>query len=207
MAGNNRLSDLTNEISRCRICCDQSITNPLPHESRPVLITSTKAKIAICGQAPGARVHKSGIPFTDPSGVRLRDWMGTCEKDFYNPAKFAIVPMGFCFPGLDARGADLAPRRECALAWRRKVIDAMPQLKLLLAVGIYAQAWHIGKRRKKNLTCTVAAWREYLNEYETPAILPLPHPSWRNNSWLRKNPWFDKELLPVLKKMIQVELK
>ncbi len=206
MAGITNLSKLTDEISRCRICCDRPIKSPLPHEPRPVLITSTNATIAICGQAPGTRVQKSGIPFTDPSGDRLRGWIGVCEKEFYDPDKFAIVPMGFCFPGLDEGGADLSPRRECALTWRRKVIDAMPQLKLLLVIGIYAQTWHIGKRRKVNLTQTVAAWREYLDEDEAPTILPLPHPSWRNNSWLRKNPWFDKELLPVLKEMIQVEL-
>ncbi|MCF6322424.1 MAG: uracil-DNA glycosylase family protein [Rhizobiaceae bacterium] len=197
------LKRLQEEISGCRICCQKDIIKPLPHEPRPVLITSAAAKISICGQAPGTCVHASGIPFSDPSGVRLREWMGISEVEFYNRDKFAIVPMGFCFPGLDTKGGDLPPRRECAAAWRQSVMDAMPQLQLILAIGIHAQAWHLGKTRKKNLTQTVAAWREYVENSEKPIMLPLPHPSWRNNAWLKKNPWFDKELLPQLKNMIQ----
>ena len=205
-SGSTNLDELVSQISRCRICIDRPIKNPLPHEPRPVLIASSSAKIAICGQAPGTRVHKSGIAFTDPSGVRLRDWMGIDETLFYDAGKIAIVPMGFCFPGLDAKGGDLPPRRECAIAWRQQILDLMPQLELLLIVGIHAQAWHFGKRRKKNLTQTVAAWREFLddngNNRPQPVMMPLPHPSWRNNSWLKKNSWFDRELLPELKKMI-----
>jgi uracil-DNA glycosylase len=201
-----KLRKLTAEIRRCRICCDPTIAKPLPHEPRPVLVTSSKARIAICGQAPGARVHASGKPFTDPSGERLRDWMGVSDKQFYDPDSLAILPMGFCFPGLDAKGGDLPPRKECAASWRTPLMDAMPQLRLLLVIGIHAQAWHMGKSRKKNLTQTVAAWREYMEDDTGPAMLPLPHPSWRNNAWLKKNAWFDSELLPELKKLIQVEM-
>ncbi len=206
-AGRDTVARLKAQISRCRICSDPSIPHPLPHEPRPVVVLSSKAKIAICGQAPGTRVHHSGVPFDDPSGERLRDWLGVDRAEFYNPDKFAIVPMGFCFPGLDKRGGDLPPRRECAAEWRENVMATMPQLRLLLVIGIHAQAWHLGKRRKKNLTQTVAAWREFVDLAEEnpnhPAELPMPHPSWRNNVWLKKNPWFDKELLPYLKEMIQ----
>jgi uracil-DNA glycosylase len=201
------LAKLKNEVSNCRICIDPAVENPLPHEPRPVLIVSSNARIAICGQAPGTRVHQSGIPFTDPSGDRLRQWLGVDYEDFYDSNQFAIIPMGFCFPGLDAKGGDLPPRKECALAWRSKVMEMMPQLKLLLVIGIHAQAWHMGKKRKKNLTDTVAQWRSYLEEEDDPAILPLPHPSWRNNAWIKKNLWFEEELLPVLKARVQIELK
>jgi uracil-DNA glycosylase len=205
-AVNSKLKLLREEISRCRICRDPDNPIPLPHEPRPVVIVSSRAKIAICGQAPGTRVHLSGVPFTDPSGERLRDWMGVGEEEFYDSNKFAIVPMGFCFPGLDAKGGDLPPRRECAIKWRDQLMDAMPQLKLLLVIGMHAKAWHIGKSDKRNLTQTVAAWREFVDVDNQPSMFPLPHPSWRNNSWLKKNPWFDNELLPHLKKMIEDEL-
>lgn len=202
----SELENLSDEISKCRICVDQAVQNPLPHKPRPVLIASSNAPIAICGQAPGTRVHQSGIPFSDPSGDRLRQWLGVDEATFYDPNQFAIIPMGFCFPGLDAKGGDLPPRKECAQAWRPKVMQLMPQLKLLLVIGIHAQAWHMGKKRMNNLTQTVAAWRSYLEENHQPAILPLPHPSWRNNAWIKKNPWFEQDLLPTLKLKIQLEL-
>ena len=198
-----QLEGLITEIGNCRICIGQDIAKPLPHEPRPVVVASTSSKIAICGQAPGTRVHQSGIPFQDPSGDRLRDWLGVSEEQFYDRNKFAIVPMGFCFPGLDAKGGDLPPRKECAVAWRQKVMDAMPQLHLLLIVGIHAQAWHFGKLRKKNLTETVKAWREYTQNGSMPIMFPLPHPSWRNNSWIKKNAWFENELLVELKELIQ----
>lgn len=203
----SELATLAAEISRCRICIDPSIAKPLPHEPRPVVVLSSTAKIAICGQAPGTRVHSSGVPFDDPSGDRLRDWLGVNREQFYDADKLAIIPMGFCFPGLDAKGGDLPPRRECARNWHEQVMAAMPQLRLLLVIGIHAQAWHLGKLRKKNLTQTVGAWRDFVEEgdgdHNLPTKLPLPHPSWRNNVWLKKNPWFDKELLPELKKLIQ----
>lgn len=154
--------------------------------------------MCIVGQAPGTRVHASGTPFTDPSGDRLRDWMGVTPEEFYDVSRLAIVPMGFCFPGLDAKGGDLPPRRECAEAWRAQLFALLPQIELTLLVGQYAQAWHLGAARKESLTATVAAWREY-----GPRFIPLPHPSWRNNAWIRKNPWFEAELLPVLRREVR----
>lgn len=203
MAADPALAALLSDISRCRICRDTPLGGPekaLPHEPRPVCVASSVAPILIAGQAPGTRVHESGKPFTDPSGDRLRDWLGVDAAVFYDPARFAIVPMGFCFPGLDAKGSDLPPRRECAGAWRGQLMARMPQLKLILAIGLYAQSWHLGPLRRGSLTETVADWRGILaaTEARTP-VLPLPHPSWRNSGWIRKNPWFDNELLPELK--------
>ena len=160
---------------------------------------SSTARLAICGQAPGTRVHASGVPFTDPSGDRLRAWMGIDEELFYDTAKLAIVPMGFCFPGLDAKGGDLPPRKECRVAWHDQLFALMPQLELILVIGQYAQAYHLGALRKKSLTETVQSWQELLSADRRPQVLPLPHPSWRNTGWLKKNPWFEAELLPVLR--------
>lgn len=200
------LADLLGAISACRICRDAPegrAAKPLPHEPRPVCVASARAPILIAGQAPGTRVHASGKPFTDPSGDRLRDWLGVDEAQFYDAGNFAIVPMGFCFPGLDAKGGDLPPRRECAPAWRAKVMAAMPQIKLVLTIGTYAQAWHLGPLRQKTLTETVRDWRRILQSGEGDfAVLPLPHPSWRNNAWIRKNPWFETELLPELRRRV-----
>lgn len=193
-----KLDRLVSDIRACRVCIETPRNKPLPHEPRPVLRVSRTARLCIVGQAPGTRVHASGTPFTDPSGDRLRDWMGVTPDEFYDVSRLAIVPMGFCFPGLDAKGGDLPPRRECADRWRRDLFELLPQLELTLLVGQYAQAWHLGKARKESLTATVAAWKEYY-----PRFLPLPHPSWRNNAWIRKNPWFEKELLPVLKRDVR----
>ncbi|MEX0838743.1 MAG: uracil-DNA glycosylase family protein [Parvibaculum sp.] len=193
-----KLDRLVCDIRACRICIETPRNKPLPHEPRPVLRVSRTARLCIVGQAPGTRVHASGTPFTDPSGDRLRDWMGVTPDEFYDVSRIAIVPMGFCFPGLDAKGGDLPPRRECADRWRHELFELMPQLELTLLVGQYAQAWHLEKTRKENLTATVAAWKEYL-----PRALPLPHPSWRNNTWIKKNPWFEAELLPMLKREIR----
>jgi uracil-DNA glycosylase len=162
-----------------------------------VIRANPTAQICIAGQAPGTRVHKSGIPFTDPSGDRLRSWLGIDKETFYNDEKIAIVPMGFCFPGLDAQGGDLPPRKECAPAWREKVFAGLPNLKLMLPIGLYAQSWHLNGKLKDNMTDTVKAWRDY-----GPKIIPLPHPSWRNNAWLKKNPWFEAELLPHLRRRV-----
>lgn len=148
----------------------------------------------IAGQAPGARVHASGVPFDDPSGDRLREWLGLDRATFYDRSRLAIVPMAFCFPGYDAKGSDLPPPRICAETWREDLMSAMPQVELTLLIGQYAQAWHMGRERKKTLTETVRAWRDY-----GPAMLPLPHPSWRNTGWLKKNPWFAEEILPWLR--------
>jgi uracil-DNA glycosylase len=189
-----KLDHLVGDIQACRICIENPRNRPLPHEPRPVLRVSRSARICVAGQAPGTRVHASGQPFTDPSGERLRDWMGVTPDEFYDLTRIAIVPMGFCFPGQDAKGGDLPPRRECAEMWHAKLFALMPKLELTLLIGQYAQIWHLGRARKKSLTDTVAAWRDYY-----PRYLPLPHPSWRNNAWIKKNPWFEEELLPVLK--------
>lgn len=193
-----KLDRLTAEIRACRLCIESPQGRALPHEPRPVFRVSQTARICIAGQAPGTRVHASGTPFTDPSGDRLRAWMGVTPDEFYDVSRIAIVPMGFCFPGLDAKGGDLPPRRECAPRWRAPLFEMMPQIELVLAIGQYAQAWHLGPSRRKSLTETVAAWEAFY-----PRCIPLPHPSWRNNAWLGKNPWFEEELLPVLKRDVR----
>jgi len=196
------VDDLAREIEACRLCLTRPVRSPLPHEPRPVVRLSSTARLAICGQAPGTRVHESGIPFNDPSGDRLRDWMGIGRDIFYDISRLAIVPMGFCFPGQDAKGGDLPPRRECREAWHDRAFAAMGQVELVLAVGQYAQAYHLGRRRRSSLTETVRAWREIHGEGGAPAILPLPHPSWRNNAWIRRNPWFAEETLPFLRQEV-----
>lgn len=199
------LQGLLSRIARCRICVDTPSAgkSPLPHEPRPVVQASRQARLVIAGQAPGTRVHNTGIPFNDPSGDRLREWMGVDRKIFYDQERIAIVPMGFCFPGLDAKGGDLPPRKECAPAWREHVFAALPNAEFVLVIGLYAQAWHLAANRRKNLTETVAAWRELAALPVRPRVLPLPHPSWRNNVWLRRNSWFEAELVPYL----QAEVK
>jgi uracil-DNA glycosylase len=193
------LEALVDQIRRCRLCRDAPQGEPLPHEPRPVLRVSTTARIAVCGQAPGTRVHASGMPFTDPSGDRLRAWMGVTPEEFYDVSRVAIVPMGFCFPGLNDKGADLPPRRECAPRWRDQVFAQLPQLDLVLLVGQYAVRWHLGPLGRRSLTDTVRDWRAVMASSQRLRYIPLPHPSWRNNSWIKKNPWFEAELLPVLR--------
>lgn len=209
-AGDQELPALLAGISSCTLCRDEPLGGAgkaLPHEPRPVCVASTTAPVLIAGQAPGTRVHASGRPFTDPSGDRLRQWLGVDDAQFYDPANFAIVPMGFCFPGLDDKGSDLPPRRECAPAWRGRLMASMPQVRLILAIGQYAQAWHLGGIRRKSLTQTVADWRSILDATQSDcAVLPLPHPSWRNSGWIRKNPWFETELLPELKRRVSALL-
>ncbi|MBB3607646.1 uracil-DNA glycosylase family protein [Rhizobium sp. BK602] len=197
---------LRNAIAGCRVCRDAPMrgeADRLPHEPRPVAVLSATARILIAGQAPGLRVHESGLPFNDASGDRLRQWLGVDRDSFYNPDHFAIVPMGFCFPGYDAAGSDLPPRKECAPLWRQKAMAAMPQIELILTIGQYAQAWHLGAARMGSMTETVAEWRRYLLTNRSPAVLPLPHPSWRNSGWLKRNPWFEAELLPVLRDRVK----
>jgi uracil-DNA glycosylase len=194
------LDNLLHELSACRICRDAPVYGAaLPHEPRPVIQASPTARLCIASQAPGTRVHLSGRPFTDASGVRLRAWLGLDEASFYDARRVAIVPMGHCFPGQDAKGADLPPRRECAPLWRQRIFAALPALELILLIGQYAQAWHLGAEAKGGLTATVGRWREILGGENRPALLPLPHPSWRNNGWLKAHPWFEAELLPDLR--------
>ena len=183
---------LVQEIRACTLCAVD-----LPLGPRPIIQVSRSAKILVVGQAPGMRVHATGIPFDDPSGNRLREWMGIDRSIFYDESKIAIVPMGFCFPGTGKSG-DLPPRPECAKTWRKQLLDALPQITLTLVIGQYAQAWHLGPSAKENLTETVKAWKEF-----GPGMIPLPHPSPRNNIWLKKNLWFEKEVLPKL----QAEVK
>lgn len=183
------LDPLLDEIRACRVCAAA-----MPHEPRPVIRAAPSARIMIVGQAPGTRVHASGKPFTDPSGDRLRDWLGVDEDTFYDTSRIAIVPMGFCFPGLDAKGGDLPPRRECAPLWQARVRAALPDVRLTLLVGQYAQRFHLGSRMQQTLTETVRRGTDY-----GPEFLPLPHPSWRNNVWLKKNPWFEEKILPMLR--------
>jgi uracil-DNA glycosylase len=207
MCKTTTLIALEMRIRACRICRDQPAKKPLPHEPRPVLQVSTSARIAICGQAPGTRVHASGRPFTDPSGDRLRAWTGLKPEIFYDAARVAIVPMGFCFPGLDAKGSDLPPRPECAKAWHQAVFAAMPQIQLMLLVGHYAQRWHLGSDCPSTLTETVASWEQLLaSDPDGTCYIPLPHPSWRNTSWIKSHPWFETNLLPVLKNLVQKAL-
>jgi uracil-DNA glycosylase len=194
------LEFLLDEIRACRVCRDAPRHGvPLPHEPRPVFQISRQARLCVAGQAPGARVHASGRPFTDPSGVRLRQWLGVNERVFYDSAQIAIIPMGFCFPGYDKAGGDLPPRRECAELWQDRLFDRLPNIQLVLLIGQYAQNWHLDREDVQGgVTSTVRRWREILERRGSSRILPLPHPSWRNNGWLRRNPWFEAELLPAL---------
>ena len=186
-----QFSQLIESVRQCRIC-----EYSLPLGPRPVLQIHPGAKILIAGQAPGRRVHESGIPFDDPSGDRLREWLGITRETFYDETKIAILPMGFCYPGTGKSG-DLPPRPECAEAWRQRLLACLPQIGLTLVIGQFAQRWHL-QQTHRNLTETVRAWRDY-----GPRTIPLPHPSPRNNIWLKKNPWFAESLLPYLRKMAQ----
>lgn len=185
---------LTQEISRCTLCAEKFAATATAHVPRPVVWFSAEARILIAGQAPGLKVHNSGRPFTDPSGDRLRDWMGIDTDTFYDQSQIAIVPMAFCFPGYNAKGSDLPPPPICARTWRDRVITSIGTVKLTLLIGGYAQRWHLGAAAKAGVHATVARWRDF-----GPAILPLPHPSWRNTAWLQKTPWFEAAFLPELR--------
>jgi len=193
------MEPLTEEIRTCRLCAERFANTATAHQPRPVVWLSKTAPILIVGQAPGARVHESGRPFTDPSGTRLRDWLGVDEATFYDRQKFSILPMAFCFPGYNDKGADLAPPPICAQTWQASVLAQLTGVRLTLLVGGYAQKWHLNSR---NVTRTVSAWRDHW-----PEVTPLPHPSWRNTGWLKKNPWFAAELLPALRSRVQEILK
>lgn len=200
------LAALEAEVAACRICRDTPRGKPLPHEPRPVTRPSSEARILVAGQAPGTRVHASGLPFTDASGDRLRDWMGLDAATFYDRRAVAVLAMGFCFPGQDAKGGDLPPRRECAPAWRERLMTAMPQVDLVLAIGRTAQVWHLGADCRATLSETVADWRRILARDVFPAVLPLPHPSWRNTGWLAARPWFASEVVPELRRRVAERL-
>jgi len=182
---------LLQQVRVCNLCAPG-----LPLGVRPVLQVHPEARILVVGQAPGIKVHKSGVPFDDASGDRLRDWMGVTREVFYDPTQVAIVPMGFCYPGTGKSG-DLPPRPECAARWREPVLALMPHVALTLVIGQYAQAWHLPEAGAATVTDTVKDWRAY-----APHRLPLPHPSPRNNIWLKKNPWFGETLLPELRRLV-----
>lgn len=177
------------DIRACRACAGQ-----LAHEPRPVVWVSENTRLLICGQAPGRRVHESGMPFTDASGDRLRTWLGVDAGTFYGHGAIGVAAMAFCFPGTNPKGGDYPPPPICARLWRPRLMAALPKVELTLLVGTYAQTWALGDRVKPTMTETVRAWRDYL-----PRYLPMPHPSWRNTAWLRKNPWFEAEVVPHLR--------
>lgn len=179
------------EVRACRVC-----EAHLPLGPRPVLQAHPLARILVVGQAPGARVHASGVPWDDASGVRLRAWMGVDAKTFYDPTRIAIVPMGMCYPGRGADG-DLPPRPECAPLWLPRLLPHLARVELTLLVGQYAQRWFLGRLRKSSLTETTAAWREY-----APRFMPLPHPSPRNQPWLARHRWFEEDVIPALRARI-----
>ena len=195
------LTALKVRLSRCRICADRFAATATAHEPRPVVWFDKGARILVASQAPGLRVHEAQTPFWDRSGQRLRDWMGVTEDEFYDRSRIAIVPMGFCFPGYDAGGNDLPPPPICPKTWRAAILDRLPTIRLTLLIGGYAQKWHLGAAAKGGVTRTVAAWRDH-----DDGVVPLPHPSWRNHAWLKRNPWFEEELLPVLRRRVRAAL-
>ena len=187
---------LAEEIAACRLC-----ERHLPHGVRPVASFSPTARLLIIGQAPGSKVHQSGIPWDDASGDRLRDWTGLTREKMYDPSQVALVPMGFCYPG-KASGGDKPPRPECAPHWHDRVLDLLPEDRLTLLVGTYAQARYLPETRKLSLAQRVRGFREYL-----PDFLPLPHPSWRSTMFMRANPWFEEELVPALRKAVAQRIR
>lgn len=190
---------IADRIAACRLCAARFAATATAHEPRPVVWFRPGARVLIAGQAPGARVHASGRPFTDPSGDRLRHWMGLDAATFYDRDRVAIAPMAFCFPGYDAKGADLPPPATCARTWRDQVMAAIGAPDLIVLVGGAAQRWHLGAGR---VTDTVAAWQDH-----APRVFPLPHPSWRNTGWLKRNPWFEADLVPALRSRVQEVLR
>jgi uracil-DNA glycosylase len=185
------------DIRACRACLGE-----LPHEPRPVVRVFPETRLLICGQAPGRRVHESGVPFIDPSGDRLRDWMGIDAETFYGDRRIGVAAQAFCYPGTAPQGGDYPPPRRCASLWRSRLLEALPRMELTLLVGGYSQVWALGEGAKANMTETVKAWRDY-----APALLPIPHPSWRNTAWLKRNPWFEMEIVPWLRGRVQELLR
>ncbi|MEM9708548.1 MAG: uracil-DNA glycosylase family protein [Pseudomonadota bacterium] len=188
------LQSLQSDIQKCRLCADRFLGTATAHVPRPVIWFEPGARLLIVGQAPGARVHASGRPFTDRSGDRLRAWLGLSDATFYDRRRVAIVPMAFCFPGYDAKGSDLPPPKLCAETWRAQVMAGLDGVRLTLVIGAYAQKWHLGQAAAKSVSATVAKWRDLPGD-----VLALPHPSWRNTAWLQRNPWFESDLLPVIR--------
>lgn len=192
MDSQRAFQDLLKNVRACNFCEEF-----LPFEARPIVRAQPSCRVLIIGQAPGNRVHQTGIPFNDPSGDRLRNWLNIDRATFYDDSRIAIIPMGFCYPRKNPKGGDNPPRSECALHWHKKIMERLTVIELTLLVGRYSQLYYLGKKTKRSGTETILAWREYL-----PKFLPMPHPSWRNNAWLRKNPWFEKEILPYLRERL-----
>ena len=191
------LTELLREVRACRLCEEH-----LPLGPRPVLRASVSARILIVGQAPGTRVHETGVPWNDPSGDRLREWMGLDRDTFYDETRIAIIPIGMCYPGRDPRGGDKPPCPECAPHWHPRLRPMLPNVRLTILAGQYAHRFYLQRTAKASLTETVFAWREYI-----PEFVPLPHPSWRNTGWLKKNPWFEREIVPYLRRRVRSLLK
>ena len=183
------LDAVLSDIAACRACAGE-----LPHEPRPVVRVFPETRLLICGQAPGRRVHESGLPFDDRSGDVLRGWMGVDRETFYGDRRIGVAGMGFCFPGTDPKGGDYPPPKRCAELWRLRLLKQLPEVELTLLVGSYAQRWQRPAAKDRTMTETVAGWRGFL-----PHAIPLPHPSWRNTGWLKRNPWFEDEVQPYLK--------
>jgi len=183
------LEPLLTEIRACRACADE-----LPHEPRPVVRVSARTRILVCGQAPGRRVHESGLPFDDPSGDRLRGWMGVDRETFYGHPAIGVAGMAFCYPGTNPKGGDYPPPPRCAALWRTRLMSELPKPELTLLIGLPAQRWRLGARAGASVTETVMAWRDFL-----PDVIAMPHPSWRNTGWLKRNPWFEDEVAPYLR--------
>jgi uracil-DNA glycosylase len=184
------LDALLLEIKDCRACAGE-----LEHEPRPVVRVSPRTRLLVCGQAPGRRVHESGFPFDDASGDRLRQWMGVDRPTFYDDGRIGVASMAFCFPGTNPKGGDYPPPARCAQLWRPRLMQMLPQAELTLLVGWHAQLWALKDRTQATMTQTVMAWRDY-----APDFLPMPHPSWRNTGWLKRNPWFEAEIVPYLRR-------
>ena len=187
------IEKLLAEVRACRICAAH-----LPHGPRPIVQLGASARLVIIGQAPGSKVQASGVPWQDDSGERLRDWTGLGSETFYDPARVALMPMGFCYPGA-GENADLPPRRECAPLWHARLMAALAPTRLVLLVGIHAQDYYLKDRAKRTMTETVRRFSDYL-----PTYFPLPHPSWRSTGWMRKNPWFAADVLPQLRRAVRL---
>jgi uracil-DNA glycosylase len=187
---------LRSEIAACRLCADRFAATATAHRPNPVVWFRPGARILIASQAPGMRVHRANRPFWDQSGKRLRHWLGMDEATFYDRERVAILPMAFCFPGYDAGGSDLPPPKLCAATWRARAMEGLGDVRLTLLIGAYAQGWHLGGRM--GVTERVASWRDH-----APGVFPLPHPSWRNTAWLKRNPWFEADLVPALRARVR----
>ena len=204
------IDDLARAIRACRICRDEPVFPPaLPREPKPILRVNSKARLLVASQAPGIRAHNSGVPFDDPSGDRLREWMGLDRRRFYDHDNVLIAPMGFCFPGHTPDKGDLPPRRECAPVWHDGLFAAMPQVELILAIGRHAQDYHFRRLGRPlpsrlKLEDLVRSWRDFLGRH--PMVIALPHPSWRNSGWIKRNPWFETDVLPAVRAAVAAQL-